>query len=1256
MNKRYILFLLVSVFSTLMTKAEWIPFSKERTKATPPAVTLISSDARSIVFRVELSGMEIKEMISDGKSYQSIDLLTDSYTTNPGSPLIPYLAEILAVPDQAGITAEVVETGKILTYKSIQLPPAQRSQWEGQTPGSQEEDPDAYRSKTQFPQNNVQVDEPTIFRDFRIARVSVYPVSYIAAKNELQIISSMTIRINFGKGPVINPKNTPRKRISPSFGKVYRSTILNYQEMLNAFYGGVEDGREVMLCIMPDGFYDSFQGYATWKRQSGTDVHITKFSDIGANANNPVPIKNHITDAYNTWDDPPTYVLIVGDDGKFPKKIVTYPDYSFPWEEYFVAVDGVDFIPEMMIGRFTNETDFTLQVMVNKFKLYEKMPYVTDPTWFKKGVCCSNNAYDSQVTTKRFTYNVMMNDGGFTSVDTLMSDGDYWTGQECTVDLEDVTSAINNGRSYLNYRGEGWSSGWSANCYSFQVPDVTGLTNGQMMPFVTSIGCGVAMFNSGDGNSFGEEWIEMGTIANPKGAACFIGPTSNTHTAYNNSIDRGIYVGMFREGMDTPGQALLRGKLYMYNSWGVYDSWVEYHYKVFCILGDPSIHIWKDLPQLVTCNYPASINTGNNHLEVSVAHLSSGEPVNNAEVCITGTEVFATGICNEEGTAIIDFVPETEETLTITIRGGNVIPFQGQITVVRPALLVMTEDIAIEDIDGNDDNLINPNENCNLTCTLKNWGANTAVNVQATLTTSNSDFVEIISTNPVNFGSMASGETSSGAPFQFFVLPTCPVDQKIVFQLHISCETSSWDYEFETNVNGCNLVVKNYVVHDFSTSEPNYRLDPGETVAVVLELENIGNDVASEVSGILSCDNSYVDIIDPFGIFGDLNINDTSVNNINYFKLSLSPACPAGTIIDFQVLVETGSGNYPFQRILNFSVPVSSLIPSDYTGPDAYGYYAYVDDDSFYEQTPVYNWVEISGIGNEMNTGGVSEYTRTISLPFGFKYYGSTYNQVRVSTDGWIAFGSGTQTSFNNQTLPNDDNIVNMVAVFWDNLINTDYVNGAILTYYDQLFHRFIIEWNGVTINSTGNSSGWAKFEIILLDPSYYATITGDGEILLQYFEADNVSSMTAGIENSAQDIGLLYVFDNNYDPTASEIVAGRVIKFTTNPPFENIITSIHQADSGPTGFLLGQNQPNPFHSGTLINYSMPESGHVTLNIYDIRGLLVKNLVRGLQTSGLHTIHWDGLDNKGSETCPGIYFYRIQTENNSQTRKMIRLE
>ncbi len=102
----------------------------------------------------------------------------------------------------------------------------------------------------------------------------------------------------------------------------------------------------------------------------------------------------------------------------------------------------------------------------------------------------------------------------------------------------------------------------------------------------------------------------MGSLTEPpRGACAFIGPTSNTHTTYNNYLDKGIYTGMFpetgfRAELDSPGEALLRGKLYMYEHFGGSDPYVQYHFKIYCVLGDPSIHIWKDIPKPVTVTHP----------------------------------------------------------------------------------------------------------------------------------------------------------------------------------------------------------------------------------------------------------------------------------------------------------------------------------------------------------------------------------------------------------------------------------------------------------------------------------------------------------------------------------------------------------------------------------------------------------------------------------------------------------------------------
>lgn len=1256
MIKSYLLSVILSVSMPFALLADWVSVNDNKTSESAPQVQILSDDDNSTVLKIDLTGFGLTELLSGDKTYQAIDLLTEMFTNEAGNPQLPYLAKVLAIPDQSGVSVEVIETGEIQVFKNIYLPPARTSWIEGQPEAPYAENADIYQLDELFPAELVKIDPPGVFRDFRIARVSVYPLRYNPAKRELEAVSSITVRINYTQGKVINPKTTQKRPIASSFGELYRSFIFNYQSVLDKEYNGKEEGHELMLCIMPDELFASFQIYADWKRQSGTDIHLTKFSDIGANATNPDIIKNHISDAYFNWEVPPTYVLIIGDDLVFPKKIVTYPNYSFPNEDFFVEVEGNDYFPEMMIGRFTNQGDYRMQVMISKFLKYEKTPYTANTDWFKKGVVCSNNYYDSQVITKRFTADIMLEYGQFTSVDTLMSDGNGWGGG-CTYDLNDVINSINNGRSWLNYRGEGWYDGWQASCYQFLVSDVSNLNNGEKFTFVTSIGCGVAGFQASGGNCFGEEWVEMGTLTNSRGAVAFIGPTSNTHTTYNNKIDKGIYEGMFLEGMDTPGQALLRGKLYMYNVFGN-EYYVEYHYKIYCVLGDPSIHIWKDIPLAVNCSHPSTVSVGSNLVGFTVTFASNGQPVANAEVCVTGDDVFITGITDATGSVVLGFVPLAPETLVVTVRGGNVIPYQGNITVVQENILIEPQgDPVIIDNDGNTDGLINPNEHCSVTYTLKNWGSQAAGNVQATLSTEDTEFIQILTTGPVSFGTIAPNGTSSGNPFQLFVEPDCPIGTIATLKLHVTTSSYTWDYYYDIEVVGCLLDYQNYVVFDGGTGNLNFRMDPGEHVVLVLSLKNIGMDAAPGVMGILSSDDPYITVVDSIGSFGMMNINNTAVNMDNFYIVHVSSSCPTGYLADYTIKAYTENGNYPYQVLENFQIPVSLPVPTDFTGPDAYGYYAYSSEDSFFEQTPGYNWFELVGIGTYITLPEISDYTQTINLPFDFTYYGQDFDQVRISTDGWMAFGSGTQVAPLNTPLPNVDNISSMVAVFWDDLYDIEFFLGNILYYYDSPNHRFIIEWDSLSINNFVGEPTKEIFQAILLDPAYYPTASGNGEMIFQYKQVEETEFNTIGIENVSQSIGLQYVFNNNYPQTASTLLSETAIKITTEPPFSTIITTSTEEELNPygltsSGYQLGQNHPNPFSSSTWINYILPKQNLVKLSIYNVNGAIVRTLHDGTQLAGTHSIEWNGLNNDGNQAAPGIYFYRLQSENYIGTKKM----
>ena len=95
---------------------------------------------------------------------------------------------------------------------------------------------------------------------------------------------------------------------------------MNYREVLNREYAGLENGRDVLLCIVPDTFATAFKPYAEWKHKTGTYVKVTKFSEIGANSTNPDIIKNYIAQCYHTWQYPPDVVLLVGDYGQVPTR------------------------------------------------------------------------------------------------------------------------------------------------------------------------------------------------------------------------------------------------------------------------------------------------------------------------------------------------------------------------------------------------------------------------------------------------------------------------------------------------------------------------------------------------------------------------------------------------------------------------------------------------------------------------------------------------------------------------------------------------------------------------------------------------------------------------------------------------------------------------------------------------------------------------------------------------------------------------
>jgi len=93
-----------------------------------------------------------------------------------------------------------------------------------------------------------------------------------------------------------------------------------------------------------------------------------------------------------------------------------------------------------------------------------------------------------------------------------------------------------------------------------------------------------------------------------------------------------------------------------------------------------------------------------------------------------------------------------------------------------------------------------------------------------------------------------------------------------------------------------------------------------------------------------------------------------------------------------------------------------------------------------------------------------------------------------------------------------------------------------------------------------------------------------------------------------------------------------------------------------PDELVLEQNYPNPFNPTTSISFSLPQTTHVSLVVYNILGERVVTLVEGDLSAGAHTATWNSMDASGNPVASGIYFYRLETNGAVATRKMLLLQ
>lgn len=1116
-------------------------------------ISYTQADRGNISLEFNLDGYEMEQVVKFGNSYNKIIYPEEGKILNIGMPDLPVFTRLIAIPDEGTSTLTITSSNSHIV-KNITVYPQEELLTESEpVRETYTVNEEYYQTGGIYPANIAVLGEPAIMRDLRLVKVSFYPFQYNAAKHELIVHENINVEVSTSGRAGINVKTHDRP-LSRAFTNIYQSTVLNYQET-----AGLRDEfqRPAILFIYPNNndVENNLEYLLDWKDKKGYDVSAAHTGQTGTSNTS---IKNYIQDAYDNWSNPPEFVVLVGD----ANGSIAIPSWTETWSVYYNGIgdqpysqlEGGDVLADVLVGRLSVGNISELQTMIAKSINYERIPYMGNTDWFERAVLVgdpSSSGPSTVSTCRAVKTHIQSYNDDFTFNETYT--GNWATG---------LSNGINQGASYVCYRGYIGMSGWGTT-------NINALTNGWMLPFGSILTCSTGSF---DGTAASEVFARAGTSSVPKGAIAAIGTaTSGTHTCFNNSVTAGIYYGIFVDHIFNPGGALVRGKLNLYTQ---YPQNPNYYVDIFShwnnLMGDPSVQLWTSVPQEMTVFYDEEVASGSNFMQVVVLD-PAGTPLQGAWVTARGDDYYQTGFTDINGVYYLD-VQDTEigEDYELTVSYHDCLVFEEEFTVELADIYLDIDNLVLNDTNG--DGIANPGENITLDLTINNYGTNSAISVEASLESFN-DLVIVTSATAV-LNDIAAGASVINSDLTLAIDPATLGSTTVQLNLSLTCDQDSWIVPIFLNIEGAILEITDYTV-----SDTNGVLDPGETREIYFNITNIGEITAMNVTGELECLNRRITIIDSLAEFGSVMPGDDVNNNSDRYEITASSAILPGTQIPVSIHFTNVAG---YDASASFMIEVGVAEQSDPLGPDDYGYYCYDDEDTDYDKCPEYEWIEINAIGDDTGLYNNPTYQddcdiTDIDFPadFTFVFYGEEYDMFTVGTAGWISPGGTEVKSFMNWTVPGPHGPSPIIAAFWDDLKNPI---GHVYTYYDAAQHYYVVEWDHM-VNEATNAE--ETFQIILYDPNFYPTTSGDSEIKMQYktinnnnagtYRADHGQYCTVGLEDPTGTIGLQYTYNNMYSNAAKPLENQMAIFFTSPPippdgPFLTIID--YSAYAGDDTFI----------------------------------------------------------------------------------------
>lgn len=468
--------------------------------------------------------------------------------------------------------------------------------------------------------------------------------------------------------------------------------------------------------------------------------------------------------------------------------------------------------------------------------------------------------------------------------------------------------------------------------------------------------------------------------------------------------------------------------------------------------------------------------------------------------------------------------------------------------------------------------------------------------------------------------------------------------------------------------------------HTYSWETPPY----DNFVILDLKIKNIGSDTVRQTYLGFYMDTDIGHITAPFGgsqddITGFLQKYDDDTVNIAW--AADNDGDPTGGVFNYKSpLGAIGV------KLLSCSNP-SPQISYNWWLPDQFGG-SY--DWSPWKQANTVVWHDTYAYGRDAynfpgnvlgNPGG--DLSKYFIMSNGEIDYDQIYANVDQTVNGWLApsshgldFANGYDTrflfSFGSFDINPGDSISATLAFLAGDSLHRDvnnYQNNLVSTYNPDAYYANLNFSKLVAAGDTALSvylNGYLTPPIGPPDSIWLANRTDDslkimwGSSSSPYLASFNIYRDDVKLDSNITDtfyVDTSVVLGNTYHYAVSCVKTNDSEGKKSDQLEVNFLdVPWNNNHTVPTQCILEQNHPNPFNASTEIRYYLVAPTEVKIEIYNILGQKVKTLSGVKQERGWNSVTWDGKDQKNSSVASGIYFYRIETKNYQDIKRMLLLK